>query len=100
VAKRNTASKPLSYVKNGRSNNVVEVHRIGGVEHRRKVRYITDDFGMLHMFFVTEHGHSAHWGADAETEVIKALGVTLWSEHVDKSIPKYQFVRYEHEERT
>ena len=78
---------------------MLEIHNIGGMERTRNVWYVTDDFGNLRMFFETENGIRANWGADIETAVIKALGVTTWSEHVDKSIPKYQFVRYAHEEK-
>jgi hypothetical protein len=47
----------------------------------RKVWYITDDYGTLWRFVVTEGGVRFWWDAIHETAMMKILGYTDWSRH-------------------
>jgi hypothetical protein len=47
----------------------------------RKIWYVTDDYGTLWRFVVTEGGVRFWWDAIHETAMMKILGYTDWRTH-------------------
>ena len=60
---------------------MIEIHNINGMERKRNVWYVTDDYGTVWRFVETESGIRFCWDAIHETAVMKILGYTQWSRY-------------------